>query len=305
MISSEIRWGRYFNFRREAKDLKPLVLQLRPKQWTKNLLVLAAPVFAEKFIDIHAVLVTILAFFCFSFAASTVYILNDILDVEKDRLHPEKSKRPIASGALKIRTAIGIGLFLLILSLSTAYWLEPLFAVILVIYLVVNVLYSIKLKHVVIIDVMIIALGFVLRGFSGAVVVEVRMTSWFILCTMLLALFLALSKRRHELELFNGDKQRQRKVLEHYSTGLLDQMISIVTSATIMSYSLYTATSGPNALMMWTIPFVIYGIFRYLYLVHMREGGGSPEKVLLDDKHILGTVILFGLTVMIIKIYFQ
>ncbi len=269
------------------------------------MLVFAAPVFAEKFIDINAVVATILAFICFSLTASTVYILNDIMDVEKDRLHPEKSKRPIASGDLSIGMAKVLGVLLLSTALLVSYWVEPWFTVILVVYFIVNVFYSIQLKHVVIVDVMIIALGFVLRGFSGAVVIEVRMTSWFILCTMLLALFLALSKRRHELELFSGDKLRQRKVLEHYSTGLLDQMISIVTSATIMSYSLYTATTGPNTAMMWTIPFVIYGIFRYLYLVHMREGGGSPEKVLLDDKHILGTVLLFGLSVMIIKIYFH
>lgn len=277
---------------------------MRPKQWTKNLLVFAAPVFAEKFLDPGAILATVVAFFCFSFAASSVYILNDIMDVEKDRLHPEKCKRPIASGALSIPAAIMIGILLFILSLGTAYWLEPWFFGILVTYLIVNGFYSVSLKHVVIIDVMIIALGFVLRGASGAVVVDVKMTSWFILCTMLLALFLALSKRRHELELFAGDQTRQRKVLEHYSKELLDQMISIVTSATIMSYSLYTATAGSTAAMMWTIPFVLYGIFRYLYLVHMRDGGGSPERVLLDDKHILLTVILFGLTVMFIKLYF-
>lgn len=282
-----------------------MFLQLRPKQWTKNLLVFAAPIFAEKFFEFQSIWISVLAFFCFSFTASTVYILNDIMDVEKDRVHPEKSKRPIASGDLSIPMAASLGVVLLLFSFSVAFWLEPLFALILGIYFFVNILYSIRLKHVVIIDVMIIALGFVLRGFAGAVVLEVRMTSWFILCTMLLALFLALSKRRHELELFSGDKLRQRKVMEHYSTGLLDQMISIVTSATIMSYSLYTATTGPNNAMMWTIPFVIYGIFRYLYLVHMKEGGGSPEKVLLDDKHILGTVVLFALAVVIIKIYFQ
>lgn len=285
--------------------MKSLFLQLRPKQWTKNLLIFAAPVFAEKILDLQAVLVTVLAFICFSFTASTVYIINDILDREKDRLHPEKSKRPIASGAITVQQAAIMGMVLLIGSFVTAYWIEPLFFAILLVYFIVNIFYSISLKHVVIIDVMIIALGFVLRGFSGAVVVDVEMTSWFILCTMLLALFLALSKRRHELELFEGDKEKQRKVLEHYSTGLLDQMISIVTSATIMSYSLYTATTGPNHAMMWTIPLVLYGIFRYLYLVHMKEGGGSPEKILLDDKHILFTVLLYGLSVSIIKLYFQ
>lgn len=265
----------------------------------------AAPVFAEKFHDPVAMLKAVIAFFCFALTASTVYIVNDIMDVEKDRLHPEKSKRPIASGALSIRTAILSGIFLLIFSLSAAYHITPVFFGILVSYLIINLLYCAWLKHVVIIDVMIIALGFVLRGFSGAAVVVVGITSWFILCTMLLALFLALSKRRHEMELLNGETEKQRKVLEHYSIKFLDQLISIVTSATIMTYSLYTANAGPNGHMMWTIPFVIYGIFRYLYLVHMRQGGGSPEKVLLDDKHILLTVILFAASVMGIKTFLQ
>lgn len=250
-------------------------------------------------------LTTVIAFFCFAFIASSVYIVNDIMDVEKDRLHPEKSKRPIASGALSIRTAMLTGVFLLISALATAYRIAPLFAVILTVYLLINMLYCMRLKHVVIVDVMIIALGFVLRGFSGAVVVDIGVTSWFVLCTLLLALFLALSKRRHELALLEGDKHKQRKVLQHYSFKYLDQLISIVTAATIITYSLYAANDGPNAYMMWTIPFVIYGIFRYLYLVHMKQGGGSPEKVLLDDKHILLTVTLFTFSVMFIKIYLQ
>jgi 4-hydroxybenzoate polyprenyltransferase len=278
---------------------------LRPKQWTKCLLVFAAPVFSEKFLIPDAILTTIMAFFCFAFTASTVYIVNDIIDVEKDRLHPEKSKRPIASGTLSIQTASLTGAILLVSSLVTAYLITPLFAGILIFYLINNILYCMWLKHVVIIDVMIIALGFVLRGFSGAVVVDVGLTSWFILCTMLIALFLALSKRRHELQLLNGDKDRQRKVLEHYSLQFLDQLISIVTAATIITYSLYTANTGPNTYMMWTIPFVIYGIFRYLYQVHMKQGGGSPERLLLEDKHILITVILFTISVMFIKINLQ
>lgn len=248
-------------------------------------------------------LTTLIAFFCFAFTASTVYIVNDIMDVEKDRLHPEKSKRPIASGVLSIKTAILTGAVLLVLSIATAYSITPLFAGILLFYLFTNMLYCIWLKHVVIVDVMIIALGFVLRGFSGAIVVNVSMTSWFILCTMLLALFLALNKRRHEFELLKGDKEKQRKVLEHYSLQFLDQLISIVTAATIITYSIYTASTGPNVYMMWTIPFVIYGIFRYLYLVHMKQEGGSPEKVLFEDKHILFTVILFTISVLFIKIY--
>jgi 4-hydroxybenzoate polyprenyltransferase len=284
--------------------MSAIFLQLRPKQWTKNLLVFAAPIFSQMIFHKHAMLATLIAFLCFSFTASTVYILNDIMDVEKDRLHPEKSKRPIAAGDLSIPTAVILGVVLFMASILTAFWLEPTFSFILLFYFVVNILYSIRLKHIVIIDVMIIALGFVLRAFSGAVVVNVSMTSWFILCTMLLALFLALSKRRHELEVFEDNPEKQRKVLEHYSLKLLDQLISIVTSTTIMSYSLYAAAAGPTTHMMWTIPFVIYGIFRYLYLVHMKQGGGRPEKVLLDDKHILLTVVLYGISVVIIKMYF-
>jgi 4-hydroxybenzoate polyprenyltransferase len=294
-----------FSDERRVILLKPLIDQLRPKQWTKCLLIFAAPVFSEKFLEIDMMVMTVTAFFCFAFTASTVYIINDIMDVEKDRLHPEKSKRPIASGALSIRAAISFGILLLVLSLITAYWITPIFAGILLFYLVKNILYCIWLKHVVIIDVMIIAVGFVLRGFSGAVVVDVGVTSWFILCTMLLALFLALGKRRHELRLLNGDKARQRKVLEHYSLQFLDQLISIVTAAAIITYSLYTANTDENAYMMWTIPFVIYGIFRYLYLVNMKQEGGSPERVLLEDKHILLTVILFTISVMFIKIFLQ
>jgi 4-hydroxybenzoate polyprenyltransferase len=294
-----------FSDERRVTLLKPLIDQLRPKQWTKCLLIFAAPVFSEKFLEIDMMVMTVTAFFCFAFTASTVYIINDIMDVEKDRLHPEKSKRPIASGALSIRAAISFGILLLVLSLITAYWITPIFAGILLFYLVKNILYCIWLKHVVIIDVMIIAVGFVLRGFSGAVVVDVGVTSWFILCTMLLALFLALGKRRHELRLLNGDKARQRKVLEHYSLQFLDQLISIVTAAAIITYSLYTANTDENAYMMWTIPFVIYGIFRYLYLVNMKQEGGSPERVLLEDKHILLTVILFTISVMFIKIFLQ
>ncbi|WP_264755146.1 decaprenyl-phosphate phosphoribosyltransferase [Bacillus solitudinis] len=282
-----------------------MIAQLRPKQWTKCLLIFAAPVFSEKFLETEIMVMTITAFFCFAFTASSVYIINDIMDVEKDRLHPEKSKRPIASGALSIRTAMSFGTLLLVLALITAYWITPLFAGILLFYLAKNILYCIWLKHIVIIDVMVIAVGFVLRGFSGAVVVDVGVTSWFILCTMLLALFLALGKRRHELKLLNGDKTKQRKVLEHYSLHFLDQLISIVTAATIITYSLYTANTDENAYMMWTIPFVIYGIFRYLYLVHMKQEGGSPERVLLEDKHILLTVIFFTLSVMLIKIFLQ
>lgn len=281
--------------------VKAIILQLRPKQWTKNLLVFASALFAGKFLQLDTFIYAFLGFICFSFIASTVYIVNDIVDVEKDRIHPDKCKRPIPSGSLSIPLAIFMGVILFTGTMFLSYWVSPLLTGVLLFYFVINVLYSFILKHVVIIDVMIIAAGFVLRAIAGAVAVHGMLTSWFVLCTLLLSLFLALGKRRHELELFDGDKNKQRKVLQFYSIKLLDQLMSIVTGLTIMSYCLYAAE---NRYMMFTIPFVLYGVFRYLYLMHMENAGGKPEEVLLNDKHILFTVILFAVSVIFIKTYF-
>lgn len=288
-----------------AKLLLALISQLRPKQWTKNLLIFASAIFAGSLLNPNTFIMASLAFFSFSLAASTVYILNDICDIEKDRLHPDKCKRPIPSGLISIPAAIAYGLLLLTISLSLGKYLGIQFTGVLIFYLLINIFYSLRLKHVVIIDVMIIALGFVLRAVAGAVAVGQNLTPWFILCTMMISLFLALGKRRYELELFQGDLSRQRKVLFYYSTALLDQLITIVSAMTITSYSLYTAmeVSGHKYYMMLTIPFVLYGIFRYLYLIHIENVGGKPEEVLLNDKHIALTVILFGISVIIIKNY--
>lgn len=278
-----------------------LFLQLRPKQWTKNLLVFASALFAGKFLEYATFFNAFLAFICFSLIASTVYIINDIVDIEKDRLHPDKCKRPLPSGSLSIPTAILMGIFLFLIALTVSFWISPVLTGVLFFYFTINVLYSLKLKHVVLLDVMIIASGFVLRAIAGAVAVNGLLTSWFILCTLLLSLFLALGKRRHELQLFDGDTSKQRKVLQFYSIKLLDQLMSIVTGLTIMCYCLYAAE---NQIMMFTIPFVLYGVFRYLYLMHMENAGGKPEEVLLTDKHILFTVIIFALSVIFIKAYF-
>jgi 4-hydroxybenzoate polyprenyltransferase len=288
---------------RQMGIAKAILWQMRLKQWTKNFLVLASAVFAGNFFKTDTLLLAGLAFISFSFMASTVYIINDIADIEKDRLHPDKCSRPLASGAIGIPTALLLGLILFVVATGIAFYLGKLFAAVLLFYLVTNLAYSFRLKHVVIIDVMIIAMGFVLRAVSGAIAVGGGLTPWFILCTMMISLFLALGKRRYELELFNGDKTRQRKVLSYYSTALLDQLITIVTAITITSYALYTATetAGDKGYMMLTIPFVIYGIFRYLYLIHIENSGGKPEEVLLSDKHIYLTVVFFGITVVIIK----
>jgi 4-hydroxybenzoate polyprenyltransferase len=282
-----------------------LFRQLRPKQWTKNLLVFAALIFSFPNVNTEMLIRSVVAFFLFSFVSGCVYILNDFVDREADRQHPKKRYRPMASGALNPYVALIFGAILLVCSLALATYLEPRFGLVLFVYFVMNVAYSFRLKHVVIVDVMIIALGFVFRALGGGLVIEVPVTPWFFICTLLLALFLAISKRRHELILLENNMGSHRKVLDKYSKDLLNQLNSIVTTATIMSYGLFTFTSGRTQYLMATIPFVIYGIFRYLYLIHIEDKGGSPEEVLLKDKHILFTVILYALSVIIILKYFS
>ncbi|WP_433744917.1 decaprenyl-phosphate phosphoribosyltransferase [Falsibacillus pallidus] len=281
------------------------LLQMRPKQWTKNLLLFAAPIFSIKKIGLDDLWMTIIGFFLFCIVAGCVYILNDFMDLEADRIHPEKRYRPMASGALNPIFAITAGGILLVGVLVAASTINPLFMGLLLFYFILNVLYSIRLKHVVIIDIMIIAAGFVLRAIAGGLVIHVNFTSWFLLCTMLLSLFLAITKRRQEFLLFEEQKGSHRKVLESYSTDLLNQLTSIVSTLTIISYSLFTFTSGHTTYLMWTIPLVIYGIFRYLYIIHVEGNGGAPEKVLLEDKHILSTVCLYAVTVIIIIVFFD
>ncbi|MEZ2657681.1 decaprenyl-phosphate phosphoribosyltransferase [Aneurinibacillus aneurinilyticus] len=290
-----------------SSSAMPVLLfrQLRPKQWTKNLLVFAALIFSFPNVNTEMLIRSVVAFFLFSFVSGCVYILNDFVDREADRQHPKKRYRPMASGALNPYVALVFGAILLVCSLALATYLEPRFGLVLFVYFVMNVAYSFRLKHVVIVDVMIIALGFVFRALGGGLVIEVPVTPWFFICTLLLALFLAISKRRHELILLENNMGSHRKVLDKYSKDLLNQLNSIVTTATIMSYGLFTFTSGRTQYLMVTIPFVIYGIFRYLYLIHIEDKGGSPEEVLLKDKHILFTVILYALSVIIILKYFS
>lgn len=282
-----------------------LLQQLRPSQWTKNMLIFAALIFSYEMISFQTVSISIVSFFLFSFVSGCVYILNDFVDIEKDRLHPTKKYRPMASGALNPVAALSFGAVLFILSLAASYALNPLFTLLLAGYFILNVAYSFKLKHVVIIDVMIIAACFVFRAIAGGLVINVSFTPWFLICTMLLSLFLAISKRRHELILLDSGKGSHRKVLESYSLALLEQLNCIVTTATIISYSLFTFSSGHTIHLMWTIPLVIYGIFRYLYLIHMEEKGGSPERVLFEDRHILFTVTIYVISVVTILIVFE
>jgi 4-hydroxybenzoate polyprenyltransferase len=280
-----------------------LVKQLRPKQWTKNLLVFAAFLFSFNQLDWGLFSRSVLAFFLFSFISSCVYIINDFMDREADAAHPTKRFRPMASGALSPWLALSFGALLLMISLAAGLWLNISFGFLLFLYFIINVVYSVKLKHVVILDVMVIAAGFVMRAIGGGLAINVMLTPWFLICTMLLSLFLAISKRRGELVAVEDSSSR--KVLQFYNKALLDQMNTIVTTATIISYALFTFTSDRTVYLMWTVPLVVYGIFRYLYLIHVEGKGESPDKLLFEDKHILFTTIVYAVSVLFIVYFFE
>jgi len=288
-----------------------LFRNMRPKQWTKNAIIFAPLIFSQKFLDAHLVCVACVAFLIFCSLSGAVYILNDFLDIEQDRKHPLKCTRPLASGQLKPRPALIFLTGLIIAAgMCTLLLLNWQFALIAAGYILLQICYSLWLKHVVIIDVFCIASGFLLRVAAGAEAIEVTFSTWLFFCTILLSLFLALSKRRHELVLLEDGAVDHRKILFEYSTGLLDQMISIVTTATLIAYILYTVSTETVAKfgsdkLKFTIPFVLYGIFRYLYLIYQRNEGGSPEKVLLNDRPILVTVLLYGLAVCFVLLYLQ
>jgi 4-hydroxybenzoate polyprenyltransferase len=292
---------------------------LRPRQWVKNLALFVGIVFAQRLLSLPVFGRAGVAFVAFCLASSVIYLLNDLLDLENDRQHPVKSKRPLASGALPASWAIAaIGVLLLACAgLVTLIFFIPivgqpdifagyggasvLFALTLVTYLLLMTLYSVRLKHVVLLDVFVIASGFALRILAGTVVLPVVISPWLYLVTILLSLFLALNKRRNELVLLQGQASNHRQILKEYSLPLLDQLITIVTAATLMAYSLYTFQSSTgNHHLMITIPFVLYGMFRYLYLVHMRMEGGSPEEVLLRDRHMLATVVLCAALIILV-----
>lgn len=278
-----------------------LLVSLRPRQWTKNLLLFAGLLFTLD--QKHAGADfgrAALGFVLFSLLSSVVYLINDLLDRDSDRRHPKKCRRPIASGELSPRAAGTAAFVLGAVSLVLSFRLSLPFGLVALIYFGLTAWYSLLLKHVVIVDVMTVAAGFVLRAIAGAVVIGVLISPWLIQCTAMLALFLALSKRRAELTAMQqGEIVGTRRILDEYSPALLDQMIVIVTSASLMSYALYTIESeaaSRHHLLMLTIPFVVYGIFRYLYLIHNRALGESPDALLLEDKPLLLAVLLWGLT---------
>ncbi|MDO9390525.1 MAG: decaprenyl-phosphate phosphoribosyltransferase [bacterium] len=281
---------------------KILLSALRPKQWTKNLVLFAGLIFSQNLGHPVMLAKTLASFALFCLLSGSVYIFNDLADIERDRLHPQKKLRPVASGALSAKTALLLGLGLGVFSLAASFYVNFLFGLSALAYFVLMLLYSFALKKLVIIDVFVIAAGFVLRAVAGAEAIAVPISEWLLICVILLALFLALAKRRQEQVHLTAEAPGHRTVLTEYPQKFLDQMISVVTAAAVVCYSLYTLSSETtakfgNSNLKYTIPFVLYGIFRYLYLIYRKEEGQSPELALLTDPWLLGDLVLYVITV--------
>jgi 4-hydroxybenzoate polyprenyltransferase len=282
--------------------IRPLVKSLRPTQWAKNLFVLAPAVFSSLLLRPEILVRASLALVAFCFASSAVYLVNDLRDREEDRRHPLKKFRPLAAGTLKVSTAVAAVVVLAGAAAAISVRLGSSFAAVLGAYLLLNTLYTLWLKHMVILDVMLISLGFVLRVEAGAVASRVEVSRWLLLCTIFLALFLAFSKRRHEITLLAGAAAGQRRVLDQYSPAFLDQMINVVTASAVVSYALYSV--APETVqkyntrdLVYTIPMVLYGIFRYLYLMYQQPGERNPTEAILRDPPFLINMALWGAAV--------
>lgn len=281
--------------------LSSILRLARPAQWLKNGILLAPLIFAGEMTDRSKLLTAIFATALFCLLSSAVYIFNDLTDRDKDRLHPFKKLRPIASGSISPGVATAYLMILLLAGIGLAWTINMSFFIIAVAFVILNLLYTVWLKNVVIVDAMSVAISFVLRAYAGAFAINVPTSKWLLINTLLLALFLAFGKRRHELVFLEENATAHRKILVSYSPYLLDQLIGVVTPAVVVMYMLYSFSSevslklGTENLFL-TIPFVVYGIFRYLYLIHKEEKGGSPTRVLISDMPILLTVVLWLLT---------
>jgi len=277
---------------------------MRPRQWAKNLFVFAGLLFGQKLFTSRAAL-AVAAFAIFCALSGAMYLLNDVADREKDRLHPRKRDRPIASGRLSVSTALAAAVALLVVGLGAGVAISWPFAAVAAAYAALLTSYSVWLKHVVIVDVLVVAIGFVLRAAAGAVAIDVEISGWLLICTILLALFLALGKRRHEYLALGDAAAMHRPILAEYSAGLLDQMIAVVTASTVTAYALYTMSLETVAkfhthLLPATLPFVLYGIFRYLYLLYRKQLGGNPSELFLHDGPLLVNTFLWFLVVLAI-----
>lgn len=281
-----------------------LIKTMRPKQWVKNVVIFAPLVFDVKLLDLRYLAQTIAGFVLLCLVSGTVYLINDLADVEKDRQHPKKRYRPLASGQLGISVAIVAAVVIPLVALPLGFLLPLAFGAILTSYLLIQIAYSFWLKNVVIIDVMLIAAGFLLRVAAGVPLVDAeRFSPWLYICMTLLALLVGFGKRRHELVLLKENANAHRHSLEEYNLSLLDHVISIVTASTLVAYAFYTFSAPnlpPNHTMMLTIPFVLYAIFRYLYLIHVKGMGGAPEEIAFSDRPLQITFLLWGLSVVIV-----
>ncbi|WP_242862368.1 decaprenyl-phosphate phosphoribosyltransferase [Clostridium massiliamazoniense] len=283
-----------------------LLKLMRPKQWIKNLFVFAPLLFSYSFAQEGKIEKSIITFILFCLTSSTVYIMNDILDVESDRVHPKKRFRPIASGAIKVPQAIGALIVLLLISLIGSYFVNRDLFIVIVLYLINNLLYSFKIKHIVIVDIVSIAIGFILRITAGGIVIDVKLSGWIILCTFFISLFLGFEKRKNELVKLSDKATEHRKILEDYSEDLLIQYSNISVTCTLVCYAIYTFVAYPaNNYMMFTNIFVVYGLFRYKYLAEKKGTGGSPTEAVLTDKTIMIDVLLWIISSAVIIIYFN
>jgi 4-hydroxybenzoate polyprenyltransferase len=285
--------------------LKDIFISLRPQQWVKNVVVFAGLIFSLNFFHAQQFFVVLAAALIFSLASGSIYLFNDVWDVEADRAHPKKKNRPVASGRLCAASALVTSAILMAWALGLAFFLNRNFFCLLGIYATIEVLYSVTFKNVVVIDVFCIAGGFLLRVLAGAVVIDVPISSWLILCTIFLSLFLALAKRRSELVHLDEGARIHRRVLQEYSLPYIDQLTMIVASSTILAYALYalapeTRSKFHGRHLEVTILFVVYGVFRYLYLVYQKHEGGAPEKVLLSDKPLWGNLLIYLIVVLIL-----
>jgi 4-hydroxybenzoate polyprenyltransferase len=288
--------------------MKDLLVALRPQQWVKNIVLFAGLIFSQNFFDPWRSAVVLAAAVVFCLASSALYLLNDILDIEADRKHPQKKNRPLASGRISPITAHVLSYTLMLWAFIAAYILNRNFGIILTVYLILEFSYSAYLKNVVILDIFCIAAGFLLRVVAGAVVIDVPISNWLLICTIFLSLFLALGKRRGEMVLLEDRAADHRPVLAHYSLPFIDQMMTVVTASTILSYVLYALSPQTTAKfhtrnLQYSIIFVVYGIFRYLYLVFQKKEGGAPEKVLFSDKPLLFDLLLY-MAAIIAAVYF-
>jgi 4-hydroxybenzoate polyprenyltransferase len=281
-----------------------LVVSLRPRQWVKNLFVFAGVVFGQKLLT-PALGAAFGAFVIFCGLSGAVYLLNDVADREQDRLHPEKRNRPVAAGRLSAGVAVMAAVVLIVVGLGASMLISARFALAALAYVVLLSAYSAWLKHLVIVDVLVVAIGFVVRAVAGALAVQVAISGWLLICTILLALFLALGKRRHEVISLESAASQHRAILAEYSAALLDQMIAVVTASTVTAYALYTMSPETvakfhTALLPATLPFVLYGVFRYLYLLYQRHLGGNPSDAVLRDRALLLNTLLWMVSVLLI-----